>query len=389
MLAAWNRIPRDTPLPQPVTIMVAPGTYTESMLPNYWEDRQGTPTAPIVIQAAGSPRSATFTAGINMFNVDHLRFNGLNIDTPGDVFHCEQCTNVTISNSRLAGRGAAHETIKVNQSSHLTITGSDISGADENAIDFVAVQHGLIEGNIIHGAGDWCAYVKGGSTDITVRNNEIHTCGTGGFTAGQGTGLEYMVAPWLTYEATNVIFTRNFIHDTEGAAFGVNGGRAVSFTDNVATRVGTRSHILEVTFGLRSCDENGPQCRDHLAAGAWGTPVVGGQEAFIPNRDVTIRGNTIVNPPGVSSRWQHFEISAPRSNTAPVVGPSPARTDEGLVITGNIIRNGDSSMVLGVDDNQVCKPSNPTCTVAQLLRDNDINGPTLVPIPVGVPPANP
>lgn len=233
-------------------------------------------------------------------------------------------------------------------------------------------------------------YVKGGSTQVTVRANEIRDCGTGGFTAGQGTGLEYMVPPYLTYEATDVLVTGNYVHDTEGAAFGVNGGQRITIEGNVAARVGTRSHVLEVTFGGRSCDGDTARCAELLRLGAWGTDRVGDTAAHIPDSQVTIRNNTIVNPVGVQSAWQHFEVSAPRSNTATgVVGPTPARTDDGLLITGNVIRNGGADMALGVSGDEVCAPANPTCTVAQILRDNDINGPTSVPVPDRVPDSGP
>ena len=384
---AWQRIPVGTTLTRGVTIALAPGEYPRASMPHYWENRHGTATAPITITSAGAPRSAVLRGDLNLFDIDHLRIEGLRIVPGGDVVHCEQCGFVTVSQSILDGGGAAHETYKANQSHDLTIVNSHLRGADENAIDFVAVQRATIERNIISDAGDWCAYVKGGSTAITVRSNEIRNCGTGGFTAGQGTGLEFMVAPWLTYEATDVVFAGNFIHDTEGAAFGVNGGRNITIEDNVATRVGTRSHVLEVTFGLRSCDGDVAQCAALLAAGAWGTSVADGgtTSAYIPDRDVTIRRNAIVNPAGVRSAWQHFEISNPRTNTGQAIGPSPARTDEGLRITGNVIRNGGSDMPLGIDDTQVCRSTNPTCTVAQLRRDNDINGAAAVAVPTAVP----
>ena len=385
LTAAWNRIPRGTPLASGITINLAPGTYPRASMPHYWEDRHGTPDAPIVIRSLGSPRSAVLLGDFNLFDIDHLTLDSLSVTPGGDALHCEQCSHVTVQNSRLDGAGVAQETIKVNQSDHFDIVNSDISNADENVIDFVAVQHSVITGNIIHGAGDWCAYAKGGSIDIVVRGNEIHTCGTGGFTAGQGTGLEFMVAPWLTYEAEDLVLAGNFIHDTEGAAFGVNGGRNILIENNVATRVGQRSHLIEVTFGYRSCDGDIARCRLLLGQGAWGTTATGGVAANIPNRDVTIRRNTIVNPPGHTTAWQHLEISTPRVNTGNLIGPSPARTDDGLVITGNIIRNGGPTMPLGIDDSEVCRPTHPSCTVAQILRDNDINGPSVVPIPNQVP----
>jgi len=104
------------------------------------------------------------------------------------------------------------------------IENCDVSGGWDNAIDFVAVQHGHVVGSRIHRAGDWAMYAKGGSAHLTIAGNEIFDAGTGGFTAGQGTGLEFMVAPYLTFEASDIRFVHNVVHDTQGAGFGVNGG---------------------------------------------------------------------------------------------------------------------------------------------------------------------
>ena len=184
-----------------------------------------------------------------------------------------------------------------------------------------------------------------------------------------------MVEPWITYEATNVVIRDNHVFDVEGAAFGVNGGRNVLIEGNRAERVGRRSHLIEVTFGGRSCDGDSARCARMLAAGAWGTASVGGDVyANIPNRDVVIRDNVIVNPPGFRSQWQHFEVSAPRVNDGARVGPSPALADDGLSIVGNVIVNGDRSMPLGIEGSNVCRPGHPTCTIEQIYRDNDVNG---------------
>ena len=91
--------------------------------------------------------------------------------------HCERCGNVTITESILDGHGSAHETFKANQSHDLTITRNEIRGSYENAIDYVAVQHSLIERNIISDAEDWCAYARAdrltspcGTTDPQLRH---------------------------------------------------------------------------------------------------------------------------------------------------------------------------------------------------------------------------
>ncbi len=309
---AWAQIPRAMPLgDQGVRIHLLPGDYMESTFPIYWEERYGTSSSPIEIVAADGPGSARLHGFLNFFDVDHVRLIDLHVENEGDVFHCEQCRHITLQGLRLdGGDRQAHETVKINQSQYITITGSDIFGSYENAIDFVAVQYGTISGNRLHDADDWCIYLKGGSAYFRIERNIIYNCGTGGFTAGQGTGFEFMTAPWLQYETYDIKFVNNIIHDTEGAGMGVNGGYNVLLAYNTLYRVGARSHLIEVVFGGRTCDGNSLACSQHLGQGGWGTP--GQNEEPIPDRNVYIYNNLIYNPPGYQSQWQHFAIYGPR-----------------------------------------------------------------------------
>lgn len=383
---AWGRVPRDRQLVTPYRILLVRGTYPESAIPNYLESRYGTASAPITIESADGSGAALLAGDLNIFDTRYLSLVALAIvpDPPGDVIHCEQCDHFTVTGATLSGGDRdAHETVKINQSTNVVIENSDISGADDNAIDFVAVQGGRVSGNRIHNAGDWCFYVKGGSANIRIEANEIYDCGTGGFTAGQGTGFQFMSPPYLTYEAENIEFVGNEIHDTEGAGMGVNGGHTILLAENHLERVGRRSHLLEVGFGGRSCDghpgdEGRERCAAYLARGGWGTTVVddGTNYVRIPNKNVVVRDNVFANPQGYQSQWQHFFISGAYRGAAQVGSnaPSPAYADDGLIITGNVIHNGDPTMSMGIGDESGCQNSNPTCNEAQLLRDNDING---------------
>ena len=133
------------------------------------------------------------------------------------------------------------------------IEGCDISGAWDNAVDMVAVQYGHILGSRLHSAG-WCVYQKGGSAYHLVAGNEIFDCGESGYAAGQGTGFEYMVPPWIRYEAYDIKVVNNVIRDVYGAGLGVYGGYDILAAHNTLTRVGARSHAIEIKFGSRSCD---------------------------------------------------------------------------------------------------------------------------------------
>ncbi|HWS72327.1 MAG TPA: right-handed parallel beta-helix repeat-containing protein [Thermoanaerobaculia bacterium] len=338
---AWNRIPRGTELTETgYRIQLLAGEYAEEALPNFLESRYGTPRFPIIIQSADASRSAHLRGDLNVFDTRYLYLLGLDI-TPqpaGDVFHCERCDHVLIRDSKFdGGARAAHDMTKVNQSQFVFIEDSDLSGADDNSIDFVAVQYGHVVRNRISNAGDWCMYAKGGSAYLTIEENEIFGCGTGGFTAGQGTGLQFMTPPWIHYEAYDIKAMNNVIHDTEGAGLGVNGGYNILFAYNTLYRVGTRSHMLEVVYGARSCDgmpgdEGRERCQQYLDLGGWGTTVVddGTNYERIPNRNVFVYDNILYNPAGVVS---------PQLFT--VVGAT------NLQIRGNVIFNGSDDTGIG------------------------------------------
>lgn len=374
---AWNQIPQSQTLTTGYRINILSGTIPESGIPNYMESKHGSFSAPIIIKSKNGRGTVTLAGDLNIFDTRYLYLMDLVIDPnpAGDALHCEQCKYLLIKNSELSGGSrSAHETIKINQSDHVYIEDSNIHGADDNVIDFVAVQYGHIARNKIHNAQDWCAYAKGGSAYLRVESNEIYDCGTGGFTAGQGTGFEFMTSPWLHYEAYDMKIINNIIHDTEGAGLGVNGGYNILLAHNTLYKVGSRSHTIEVVFGSRSCDGNSSACQDRLNLGGWGTAQVGGDTtANIGNKNVFIYNNLIFNPSGFSGAGQHFAIYDPRSSLSGSNVPDPVVTDANLQIKGNVIYNRPGSAEIGVGDGSGCQDSNPTCNLTQLNADNSFN----------------
>jgi len=377
---AWRRIPMGTTLTTTgYQLMLVAGTYPDNSVPRFWESRYGTYQSPIIIQAADGPGTVTLPS-MNIFDCRYLYLIGLRVEAGGgDVLHFASCDHVLVRQTQVVGTGdifnyeSPQEACKANQCQYVYIEQSDISGAWDNAVDFVAVQYGHVVGNRIHRAQDWCIYLKGGSAYFRVEGNEIYDGGTGGFTAGQGTGFEFMESPWLHYEAYDIKFINNVIHDTEGAGMGVNGGYNIVLAYNTLYRVGERSHVIEVVFGLRGCDGNTTRCREYLSAGGWGTATVGGEEP-IPNRNVYIYNNVVYNPPGYQSQYQHFAIYGPRDPAGGSNIPSPARSDTNLQIRGNIIWNGPADHPLGIEESdQGCQSSHPTCNATQLRSENAIN----------------
>lgn len=390
--AAWNRIPiRQTLNATGYRIRLAPGIYAPNLVPNYWESRWGTFLYPILIEAADGPGTVTLPP-LNFFDCRYLYLIGLRSTAGGgDVVHCEQCDHFLLRHVEIIGTGnpatytSPQETLKINQSKYVFLANVDVSGAYDNAIDFVAVQHGHVISSRIHRAQDWCIYTKGGSANILVEGNEIYDCGTGGFVTGQGTGFEFMTAPWLHYEAYNIRFINNIIHDTAGAAFGVNGGYNILMAYNTATRVGTRSHGLEFVYGLRSCDGDAATCTAHQNAGGWG-PATPGADFRIPNRNVYVYNNLLFNPSGIESRWQHLAIASSATPEAGSNVPSPLRADNNLLLRGNWIWNGPASLPLGVDgalatDILSANSINQTAPALDGVYKLTLSGPAPVAIP--------
>ncbi|MCX7432470.1 MAG: right-handed parallel beta-helix repeat-containing protein [Planctomycetia bacterium] len=366
---AWRRVPINVNLTTGFQINLTSGTYPESAVPIYWESRHGTQSAPVILKAIDGVGTARLP-NMNVYDCRHLYILGLDISSGGgDVLHLDSCSNVLLRDTTIRGLGeiasyaVPQETLKVNQSQYIYVEHCDISGAWDNAVDFVSVQYGHVVGSRIHRSGDWAMYAKGGSASLTVAGNEFYDAGTGGFTAGQGTGFEFMVSPWLQYEAYDITFIDNVVHDTQGAGFGVNGGSNILMARNTLYRVGSRSHVIEVGFGSRACDGNQAACRAYLAQGGWGTAVVGGDEP-IPNRDVFIYDNVVYNPDGYVSQWQQFAVAMPRTPSVGSNIPTPARADTNLQIRGNWIWNGPADHPLGIEQ---------TTLAADVLAGNSIN----------------
>ncbi len=160
--AAWNRIPASTTLTTSgFRIRLAAGVYPEASLPNYLESRYGTRRCPVIIEAADGKGTATLEGDLNVYDCRYLYLLNFNIAPrpAGDTLHLEQCNHVLMRGLFLNGgtyrRGVrteflAHDNLKVNQSKYIFLEESEVKGADDNAVDFVAVQHGHALRNRIH-----------------------------------------------------------------------------------------------------------------------------------------------------------------------------------------------------------------------------------------------
>jgi hypothetical protein len=387
---AWNRVPAGITLTVGYRILLVAGDYPESNLPpsGWMASRIGSYQFPIILQAADGAHSARLHGYVNIYDCHYFYLLNLDFMTDlgygggGDVVHVASSDHILIRGSKLDGFDghvrAPQETLKVNQAQFVYVEDSEIAGAFWFPLDFVAVQYGDILNNIIHNSGDDCTVLKGGTAYFRIEGNEIYDCTVIGFSAGQGTGFEYMVSPWLHYEAYDLKFVNNVVHDTQNAGMAVLGGYNILMAYNTLYRIGIDNTVgaalLLVGRGSRGCDGNAAACRSRRDAGGWGPVSVGDGGEWIPNRNVYVYSNIFYNPAPARTMWSHFGIFGPTNPPAYASVPSPSLADDDLRIRGNIVWNGPPGLPLGAGDNdQGCQASNPTCNPRQLVADNTIN----------------
>lgn len=379
--AAWERVPKNRTLTGTgYRLLLTRGDYirddrpeTLDHLPNYWEGARGTAQFPIIVQSVDGRGAARFLADLNSRDLHYFYLIDVAVMPNSDALHFAASDHILVRGvAASGGNRQAHETMKVNQVQYMYLEDSDISGADDNAVDFVAVQYGHVLNNKIHNAADWCLYTKGGSAELRIEGNEIYDCGVGGYVAGQGTGFQYMVSPWIHYEAYDIKFINNVIHDTRTAGMGVNGGYNILLAHNTLYRAGTADHFFEANHGRRACDPGAesPLCAPNHRAGGWGPAAVSEETQYIPSRHVYVYNNIFANPSGIVTP-NILQVAGPATPPAGVNLTGTQVADQDLVFRGNIIWNGSTNW--GLEDRSGCQAPHPTCNPTQLARDNRLN----------------
>ncbi len=404
LTAAWNH----TPMTMTTTgyrINLLPGIYPCEPGPdeaanciNFFGNRFGTFQYPIIVRAVGG--TATIRGGLDLANVRYLYLLDLNLvgGTPlptnssgNNLLHLANGDHVLLHGLSVTGPACDNDTcnnlqevLKVNQTQYLYVEDSTIGGAWHSSVDYMVVQYGHFLNNRVHTAGQWGMYIKGGSAYLSIEGNEFYGSQLG-FQAGQSANLAMMRSPWLHYEAYDIKFTNNVLHDIPGVPMGVSGGYNILFAYNTLYRVGTSTgdgyELMHSVQGERNCTATdelptpAPTCAAFTTLGGWGPNSQTDSLAGIPDRKVYVYNNIFYNPPPSQTLYAHLGILGP---IAPPAGfqnaPSPSRTDDNLVIAGNIIWNGPAGHPLGVEDpGQGCQPANPTCNATRLLLSNTVN----------------
>ena len=403
---AWSRVPV-TLTTTGYRLNLLPGTYPCEPLPedinnciNYFSDRHGTYQYPLIVRALSGPGTVTMRGGLNLNNVEYLYLLDLNLvggaplptnASGNNLLHFDHADHVLLHGLSVLGPECVNDTcnnlqevLKVNQAQYLYVEDSAFGGAWHSTVDYFAVQYGHFLNSRLHTAGQWCMYVKGGSAYLSIEGNEWYGCQLG-FEAGQSANFAMLRSPWLHYEAYDIKFVNNLMHDIPGVSLSVAGGYNILYAYNTLYHVGTDTAtgyaLLEGVFGERNCTPTDelpdpvPTCTALAALGGWGPSFLPDSLPVIPSRNIYVYDNIIYNPLLSQTLYTHFNVVGPIARPAGFQNsPDPANTDDNLVLRGNIIWNGLPDHPLGAGDpGQGCQPDNPTCNPTQLRTENAIN----------------
>jgi len=370
--AAWELIPADTDFTTGYQILLTPGTYESADVPTQLTDRHGTAQFPIVLTASDGANTATISSTLTLSHVDYFYLSDLTVApiSGGPAIHCSRCTYFLLKNMTVvaAQNSVATTNLAVSKSRHVYLEENDISGG----VSYDAVQYGHIYGNSIHDASNNCLTTGTGSALLTIEANRIDMCGGSGYSAGQNSGFEDMQAPWIHYDAYDIKFRNNIITNTQAAGMTVRAGYNVLLANNTLYNTGITTAPIAIQLGRRVCMSDVRACGDNVAQRGWGTSQLNGSGVVVPNRNVFIFNNVIVNPSSAAS-LQHLIVEPPQAPSSASHIPSPSRADDNLRIAGNVWWNGATNLPLGVGGSQGCSDSNLTCNTSLIRANNRIN----------------
>lgn len=223
-------------------ILVREGTYVE----NVELDRGGTETAPLWLVSADGPGAAHLRPAdpalstvygfgernivIHGFRIDAGEANGIHLGMAGTDFG-RTVANIVIQANHVSGAGA--DGIKVSQGDNIHVLDNVVAGAGDQGIDFVAVNHAVIDGNDISGVtGVAGLFVKGGSTGVRVSCNRIRDVDVDGLLVGGWTETRWMRPGFDGYEARRVVAEGNTVSGTGKRPLNILGAVEVRVVGN-------------------------------------------------------------------------------------------------------------------------------------------------------------
>jgi len=269
-------------------ILISSGTYEGGI---YAESLHGTPDKKIVIRGADPALPPKFTnwqlSKVSHLEISHIQFigsrsNGLNIDdgAKGPASHHIRIHNVTVADLPKGN----HDGIKLSGVEDFSVEDSTILRWGGSGIDMVGCHRGRIERVTFREGGDNGVQMKGGTSDIAVRQCWFFNPGQRGVNLGGSTGMEFFRSLGAKYEAKNLT--------VEGCVFD-GGVAAVAFVGVDGALVRFNTIYLPERWAFRILQET-------TAPG------------FVPCRNGRFEDNLVISS---SDRWASGGVN---------VGPSTA-----------------------------------------------------------------
>lgn len=221
-------------------ILVHPGTYSGG---EYINDLQGVSTNPIWIRGVGITNRPLFSGAAEGFHFTRARYvwienievanataNGINCDDGGDYGNEHASGFLVFSNIviRDIGTGGNQDGLKLSGIRDFYVYNAEITrcggSASGSAIDMVGCHRGLIQGGSFYDLSANAIQVKGGSTDIEIRQCIISNAGHRAVNIGGSTSFEFFRPPLQTntpaFEAANIrLYSSIIIGSTASVAF--------------------------------------------------------------------------------------------------------------------------------------------------------------------------
>jgi hypothetical protein len=336
------------------------------------------------------PRQAIIEGGLNIKGAAHLELRGLTLAAGGgfryhndNVLHLEACSDVAIQGCRMLGTpDVIKEVVKINQSARLLIADNEIAGCNQAAVDLMACQYAEVLDNQVHNARTWGVYDKGGSAYVRIAGNDVYDCGFG-ISTGEGSGLQYLVPPFLQYESYGAQVFNNFLRNIKGTALCAQGALNAAFAHNWIKDAAwgeTGYTFIAVRYGDRKCSTEADiaRCRELLAAGAWGSDV-SQLGVPIPCENLFFYNNRFSNEQ--PTRGGIIAVAGKRKAVLnPAQGLRAIYADKNLKVAGNVFWNPGQPLLgtehWGAPDEEPvhgAQPGHPSASPKLIKDRNKIN----------------
>lgn len=185
------------------TIEIASGEYAGGL---YAQNLFGEAKRPIVLRAQDAKQPPVFrggNTGLQISRARHIelsdlrfvggRYNGVNVDDGGDYDKSTSAQHIVLRNIQVSEvtQSGNHDGIKLSGLRDFLVEDCKLSRWGGSGVDMVGCHRGAIVGCTFQNGGSNGVQIKGGSSDVAVRDCRFDEGGARGVNIGGTTGLEF------------------------------------------------------------------------------------------------------------------------------------------------------------------------------------------------------